>query len=113
VARGSDRELEILHDMASERNRSKRKLYPGIALSSYHGHRCCLAGDMLQEKIQNWLSPPDPWKNYNIALESRHVDTGKWFIQSNTLSEWKCSGPSSLLWVHGKRQLQHIACAVT
>ena len=34
----------------------------------------------------------------------RHGETGTWFLNSSTLSEWKASGPSSLLWIHGKRQ---------
>jgi len=55
--------------------------------------------------IRQWLSPPDPWKNFNIARESRHSETGVWFIKGNTHSEWKDSGPSSLLWINGKRQL--------
>jgi hypothetical protein len=52
-----------------------------------------------------WLSPPDPWKNFNIARKSRHSETGAWFVKGNILSEWKGSGPSSLLWINGKRQL--------
>ena len=68
-----------------------------------------MAGDGLLDNIQKWLSPPDPWKNFNIARESRHSETGAWFIKGNTLSEWKDSGPSSLLWINGKRQLSHIA----
>jgi hypothetical protein len=63
-----------------------------------------MAGDKLRSDIHRWLSPPDPWKNYNIGRESRHEDTGAWFVNGNTLSEWKESGPSSLLWIHGKRQ---------
>jgi hypothetical protein len=34
----------------------------------------------------------------------RHTETATWFVEGSTLSEWKSSGPSSLLWVHGKRQ---------
>jgi hypothetical protein len=65
----------------------------------------------LQKAIRGWLSPPDPWKNHNIAHESHHEATAAWFIQSETFSEWKWSGPSSLLWIHGKRQLMPIHCA--
>jgi len=54
--------------------------------------------------IRNWLSPLNPRKNYNTALESRHSKTGAWFVKGNTLSAWRASGPSSLLWIHGKRQ---------
>ena len=64
-----------------------------------------LAGDELLNNIRTWLSPPDPWKNFNIALKSRHSDTGAWFVKGHTLSKWKASGPSSLLWINGKRQL--------
>ena len=64
-----------------------------------------LAGDEMLNNIRTWLSPPDPSKNFNIALKSRYSDTGAWFVKGNTLSEWKASGPSSLLWINGKRQL--------
>ena len=50
-----------------------------------------LAGD-------NWLSPPDPWKNHNLAHESRHGGTGSWWIEGDTYVEWKSSDTSSLLW---------------
>ncbi|KAF8467477.1 hypothetical protein DFH94DRAFT_600255, partial [Russula ochroleuca] len=66
--------------------------------------RYCLAGDKLQEDVQNWLSPPDPWKNHNLARGSRHTGTAAWFVASSTLPEWKSSGPRSLLWIHGKQQ---------
>ena len=64
-----------------------------------------LAGDTLQQDIRSWLSPPDPWKNHNIAHGSRYNGTGEWFLHSDTLPEWKTAGPSSLLWIHGKRRL--------
>jgi hypothetical protein len=62
--------------------------------------------------MRGWLSPPDPWKNHNIAHESRHEATAAWFIQGETFSEWKWSGSSSLLWIHGKRQLLAIRYAL-
>jgi hypothetical protein len=58
----------------------------------------------LQHDVRLWLSPPDPWQNHNIARESRHSGTGTWWIQGDAYAEWKSSCPSSLLWVHGKRQ---------
>jgi len=79
---GVREDLKILHQMTSDMNKSRR--------------------DELLSKIRSWLSPPDPWKNYNIGLESRHSKTGTWFVNSSTLSEWKASGRSSLLWIHGK-----------
>jgi hypothetical protein len=64
-----------------------------------------VTGDQLQRAVQGWLSPPDPWKNHRIAHESRHDATATWFVQGEMFTEWKSSGPSSLLWIHGKRQL--------
>ena len=63
-----------------------------------------MAGDKLQRDIQNWLSPPDPWKNHHIACELRHEGTAAWFLEGETFSEWKASRQSSLLWMHGKRE---------
>ena len=58
----------------------------------------------MRQDVRNWLSPPDPWKNHNVVHESRHSGTGTWLIQGDTYAEWKSSGPSSLLWINGKRQ---------
>jgi hypothetical protein len=66
----------------------------------------------LQKDIQSWLSSPDPWKNHNIALGSRHKGTAAWFVQGDAFSKWKSSGLSSLLWMHGKRQLLYTPSSV-
>jgi len=63
----------------------------------------CLVVDKSEGDIQSWLSPPDSWKNYNIACDSRHTGTARWFLEGNVFSEWKVSGTSSLLWINGKR----------
>src|SRR5260370_31183174 len=67
-------------------------------------HRARLTGDKMQQDVRNWLSPPDPWKNHNLARDSRHGGTGTWWIEGATYAEWKSSDAGSLLWVHGKRQ---------
>jgi hypothetical protein len=82
-------------------NKLKRQLFSSIIASN---QLSCLAGDKLRNDIFRWLSPPDPWKIYNVARESRYGDTGAWFVNGNALSEWKASGSSSLLWIHGKRK---------
>jgi hypothetical protein len=64
-----------------------------------------MAGDKLRSDIRDWLSSPDPWKNHNIARKSRYEQTGSWFLNGNTLLEWKESGHNSVLWIHGKRPL--------
>ena len=92
-----------MHQIASDLNKAKRTPFFGVVVSDWD-HRDCPTGDNLQEKIFEWLSAPDPWKNHHTACESRHRGTAEWFIQGNTFSEWRTSEvPSSLLWVHGKR----------
>ena len=60
-------------------------------------------GDKLLRDVRQWISPPDPWKNHNLARESRHTGTGAWWIRGDAYAKWKSSGPNSLLWIHGKR----------
>jgi len=55
----------------------------------------------LQDKIRSWLSPPDPWSNYNTARKAHHPGTAMWFTQGDTFGKWKSTG--SLLWVNGLR----------
>jgi hypothetical protein len=59
----------------------------------------------LRQDSAEWLSPPDPSINYNIARDSHHKDTAQWFTESSTFRDWKESG--SLLWIHGKRTFLH------
>jgi len=87
-------------------NKLKRQLFSSVAIVSLN-HRDCSAGDKLQQDIRSWLSPPDPWKNHNVARGLHHKGTAAWFTQGNAFSEWKSSGPSSLLWIHGKRKSSH------
>ena len=55
---------------------------------------------MLRDVLQ-WLSPPDPSTNHNIACESHFEGTSAWFMQGDMFKKWKTTG--SLLWIHGKR----------
>jgi hypothetical protein len=57
----------------------------------------------VQQKVRDWLSPPDPWKNHKIACETQLTGTGTWWIQGQAYAEWNSAGPSALLWIHGKR----------
>ena len=56
---------------------------------------------LLREKMQRWLSPPDPSLNHNIARSIHHAGTTSWFFQGDIFTQWKLS--PSLLWIHGKR----------
>jgi hypothetical protein len=53
-----------------------------------------------REKLKNWLSPPDPSTNHNIARKAHHKGTTSWFFQGSIFRQWKSS---PLLWIHGKR----------
>jgi hypothetical protein len=58
-------------------------------------------GNQSREKLRTWLSPPDPSINHNVACDTRHEGTAKWFIQGETFDDWKRNG--SLLWIRGNR----------
>ena len=63
----------------------------------------------LRKDLENWLSPPDPFINFNTADHARHEGTAVWFTQSDVFKNWKQS--SSLLWIHGKRTSSGHLCA--
>ena len=60
-----------------------------------------LTESQLREKLQKWLSPPNPSTNHNIARKAHHKGTASWFFQGSIFEQWKLS--PSLLWIHGKR----------
>ena len=64
----------------------------------------------LREDLANWLSPPDPFINFNTADHARHEGTAVWFTQSDVFKNWKQSG--SFLWIHGKRTFSGHLCAL-
>jgi Cdc6-like AAA superfamily ATPase len=53
-----------------------------------------------REKIECWLSPPDPSTNYNKALQQRQEGSGLWFLQIGAFAKWK-KRRNSFLWLHG------------
>ena len=101
----SDWVIESIQEIVSKINKAERELSPitNVYIDD-EKHRSPLTGDKLQQDVRQWLSPPDPWKNYNLGRESRHTGSGKWWIQGDSYAEWKSLGPSSLLWINGKRQ---------
>src|SRR2546423_9103116 len=58
-----------------------------------------LGFEQRREKIERWLSPPDPSTNYNRALQQRQKGTGLWFLQSDAFAKWKTQRNS--LWLYG------------
>jgi Cdc6-like AAA superfamily ATPase len=59
-----------------------------------------LGFEQRREKIERWLSPPDPSTNYNKALQQRQEGTGNWFLQTDTFAKWKTQR-NSFLWLYG------------
>jgi len=59
-----------------------------------------LGFEQRREKIERWLSPPDPSMNYNKALKQRQKGTGLWFLQSDVFTKWKIE-QNSFLWLYG------------
>jgi hypothetical protein len=70
-----------------------------------------VAGDQMQIASKNWLSPPDPSKNYNIGYKAHQDGTAKWFLQGYVFDEWNAKG--SLLWIHGKRAFSKLVLTAT
>jgi len=60
-----------------------------------------VADNQLRQDLREWLSPPDPSTNHNIACGAHHQGTAAWFFQGSLFREWKSTG--SLLWIYGKR----------
>ena len=58
-------------------------------------------GNQMRQDIETWLSPADPFINFNTANDTHYEGTAEWFTQSRAFKSWKESG--SLLWIHGKR----------
>ncbi|KAI0411065.1 hypothetical protein F5X98DRAFT_358030 [Xylaria grammica] len=52
------------------------------------------------EKLNKWLSPPDPSIDFNNALHYRQPGSGQWLFQTVTFSNWK-SRKNSVLWLYG------------
>ncbi|KAH9165573.1 hypothetical protein EDB89DRAFT_292735 [Lactarius sanguifluus] len=53
-----------------------------------------------RKSLREWVFPPDPSTNHNIACDLHHGGTAQWFFQGNMFGEWKSTG--SLLWIYGK-----------
>jgi hypothetical protein len=89
-----------MQGMASEINKMKR---PSLLFSAFLNPlgRTSFVGAQLLKDARNWISPPDPSKNYNTACETYQTGTGVWFFQDGVFSEWSSKG--SVLWIHGKR----------
>ncbi|KAH8657977.1 hypothetical protein BX600DRAFT_415770 [Xylariales sp. PMI_506] len=59
-----------------------------------------LQADTHTERVQAWLSAPDPSTNFEKARRVCHEGSGQWFLQSTRFFEWKTT-KNSFLWLHG------------
>lgn len=50
--------------------------------------------------MKEWLSPPDPSTNANMARKVRHEGSGSWLLQSSVLHSWH-AGSLRHLWLRG------------
>lgn len=53
------------------------------------------------KKITDWLSPSDPWTNFEAARQRHEPETGIWLLQSDRYRKWK-STTGRCLWLYGK-----------
>ncbi len=56
--------------------------------------------DALRQKINYWLSAPDPSTNHRRARRGRSDNTGLWFIEGRAFKEWM--EKNQLIWLYGK-----------
>lgn len=54
----------------------------------------------ISSEIQDWLKAPDASSNHNAALDQRHADTGRWFLESDAFHAW-LTRENSFLWLRG------------
>jgi len=89
-------------DVGDQKRLSSHSCSSDLRASTY------LSGNQLRKELLDWLSPPDPFINYNTASEARHDGTGAWFTESVEFKNWK--ELSSILWILGKRTLSSTLC---
>jgi len=94
-------EVQGIDDKLEEVNRSSSLTFPLLR----SGHPDTSTGNQLRDSLRQWLSPPDPSINHNIACKAHHHGTAQWFFQGSIFNQWKSTG--SFLWLHGKRAFLH------
>jgi peptidoglycan hydrolase CwlO-like protein len=93
---GVDNKVQQIADDMGDQKRSSSDIITSLAMKAQK-----LTGDQIRKDLRNWLSPPDPSVNYNIASDAHHEGTAMWFMESDAFNNWKAS--DSLLWIYGKR----------
>ena len=91
-----------MQNISDDLNKMKRSSFVALRFKDSEAETETTSGDQLREKIQKWLSPPDPSINHNTACEAHHNGTAAWFIEGSIYNEWKATG--SFLWTYGNRR---------
>ena len=97
---GTEKIRGELRQVATDVDDQKRSSFHSYSVIAHKGltHH---PGNQLLKDLASWLSPPDPFINFNTASDAHHEGTGMWFIESCTFQNWRES--SSLIWINGKR----------
>jgi archaellum component FlaC len=93
---GVDNKVQQIADDMGDQKRSSSNILTSLVMKAQQ-----FTGDQIRKDLRNWLSPPDPSVNYNIASDAHHEGTAMWFMESDTFNNWKAS--DSMLWIYGKR----------
>ena len=94
-------DVKGIDDKLEEVNRSSYLTFPLLR----SGHPDTSTGNQLRDSLRQWLSPPDPSINHNIACKAHHHGSAQWFFQGSIFNQWKSTG--SFLWLQGKRAFLH------
>ena len=87
-----------VQDINSKMDQASCSSSPTSSILALNTH---ITGNQLRDSLRQWLSPPDPSANYNIATDAHHIGTTQWFFQGSIFKDWRSTG--SFLWIHGNR----------
>jgi len=93
---------QVAVDVGDQKRLSSHSCSIDLRASTY------VSGNQLRNELLDWLSPPDPFINYNTASDARHDGTGAWVTESVEFKNWK--ELSSILWILGKCTLSSTLC---
>ena|SRR6267154_4028299 len=101
---GEKEDRVVMQQAAGGIDRMERSWSP-THIRARHAGSNTLTGNQLRQDLRRWLSPSDPSTNHNIACNAHHDGTANWFFNGSFYKEWRSTGSSSLIWIHGKRVL--------
>ncbi|KAH9976776.1 hypothetical protein BGW80DRAFT_1558544, partial [Lactifluus volemus] len=100
VAHGVDDQVMVITERVNQVVHVGRET--AEAVLRIEDHLGGLSRYQARKELQQWLDPPDPSINYNLARDIHHDGTATWFTRGETFDRWKSSSSKSSLWIHGK-----------